>query len=78
MPLTVLAPDRWFGQVKRNLSAGGLLVVVNHGADESRLAVERRWFDENGRSGRPWHSACKAAARHHVHLDAYMKSRRRN
>jgi SAM-dependent methyltransferase len=38
LPLTLLAPERLFGQIQHNLRPGGLFVMVNHGWQESALA----------------------------------------
>jgi hypothetical protein len=39
LPLSLLAPQAWFGQVKRNLRPGGILVMANHGTTEAHLAA---------------------------------------
>jgi hypothetical protein len=38
LPLSLLAPPQLFRQVKRNLTAHGLFVMVNHGRTEAALA----------------------------------------
>jgi len=38
LPLSLLAPERFFGRVQVNLCPGGLFVMVNHGADEALVA----------------------------------------
>jgi SAM-dependent methyltransferase len=40
LPLSLLAPERLFRRIYHNLKPGGLLVMVNHGAAEARLAEE--------------------------------------
>jgi SAM-dependent methyltransferase len=41
LPLSLLAPDRFFAQVRRNLKPGGLFFMVNHGPSEAELAFQR-------------------------------------
>ena len=38
LPLSLLAPQRFFGSVCRNLQPGGIFVMVNHGPAEARVA----------------------------------------
>ncbi len=38
LPLSLLQPERLFGQIHRNLKQGGWFVMVNHGEEEGRLA----------------------------------------
>lgn len=38
LPLSLLAPERLFGRIYHNLSPGGRLVMINHGAEEAVLA----------------------------------------
>ncbi len=40
LPLSLLAPDRLFARIGRNLRPGGVLVVVNHGLAEEALAAQ--------------------------------------
>lgn len=40
LPLKLLAPSRLFRQIRHNLRPGGLFFMVNHGAQEARLAHE--------------------------------------
>jgi hypothetical protein len=41
LPLSLLAPDRFFAQVRNNLNPQGLFVMVNHGPSEAELAHQR-------------------------------------
>jgi SAM-dependent methyltransferase len=38
LPLSLLAPQRLFAQIRENLRPGGLFVMVNHGWEEAALA----------------------------------------
>ena len=40
LPLSILAPERLFARIYHNLSPGGMLVMVNHGLEESSRAQE--------------------------------------
>lgn len=40
LPLTLLEPRELFARVARNLNAGGLFVMVNHGSREAALAAD--------------------------------------
>jgi SAM-dependent methyltransferase len=40
LPLSLLAPERLFARISRNLRPGGILVVVNHGLREAALAAQ--------------------------------------
>jgi SAM-dependent methyltransferase len=39
LPLSLLAPDRLFERIQRNLRPGGLFFMVNHGLQEAELAA---------------------------------------
>jgi hypothetical protein len=40
LPLSLLAPERLFRQIRANLRPGGVFFMVNHGFDESGLAAD--------------------------------------
>jgi SAM-dependent methyltransferase len=40
LPLSLLAPERLFGQIRSNLRPGGVFFMVNHGFDEALLAAD--------------------------------------
>jgi SAM-dependent methyltransferase len=39
LPLSLLCPERLFARIKRNLRAGGLFVMINHGVAEADAAA---------------------------------------
>jgi SAM-dependent methyltransferase len=40
LPLSLLAPERLFASIQRNLKPGGLFVMINHGLQEATLAEQ--------------------------------------
>ena len=46
LPLSLLAPEKLFRQIKRNLRPQGLFFMVNHGQEEAALAD--KWCDAAG------------------------------